>query len=89
MYVHPRVMKPSWAMWRNRSVGSRTAPTVSTMSWPCAQASISRAVRNDFDPIDGPYHATRLSLPSVAAALASAARPARHAPRRASGDMAR
>ena len=76
-------------MWRNRSVGSRVAPTASTTSWPWAQASISRAVRNDFDPIEGPYHAIRVSFSSVAAAAASSSRPDRQAARSSSGDIAR
>ena len=31
-YDQPLVMKPSWAMWRRRSVAGRAAPTASTMS---------------------------------------------------------
>ena len=73
-----RVITPSWAMWRRRSVGSRTAPTVSQMSWPCAQTSIRRAVRNDLAPIEGPYHSTRLSSPRVRPAASSARRRWRH-----------
>ena len=41
------------------------------MSWPWAHTSMSRAVRKDLAPIDGPYQMTRESSASVAAASAS------------------
>ncbi len=76
-------------MWRSRSVGSRSTPTVSQMSWPCAQASINRAVRNDFAPIDGPYHSIRASSAQVAAAAARLARCRRQCSSRSGADIAR
>ena len=42
---------------------------------------MSRAVKKDFPPIEGPYHGTRASLASPTAAEANRSRPSRHAAR--------
>ena len=58
-------------MWRSRSVAGLRAPTASTTSWPWAQHSMSRAVRNDLAPIDGPYQSIRRPSSRAAAARVS------------------
>src|SRR5215207_4551598 len=79
-------MMPSWATWRSRSVPGRAAPSASTTSWPCAQHSMSRAVRNDLALIGGPYQATRVLSSRPAAASASPRRLPRHASSRSGGE---
>src|ERR671911_1334984 len=79
-------MTPSWAMWRSRSVPGRAAPKASTTSWPCAQHSMSRAVRNDLALSGGPSQATRVLSSRRAAASASPRGLPRHASSRSGGE---
>ena len=54
-----RARRPRWATCRSRAVGRRVTPSVSAMSWPCAQVSISRAVTEDAALMGGPYQGSR------------------------------
>ena len=58
-YEKRRVRTPSRATWKRRSVGIRSIPRASTMSWPCAHVSMSRALANDIALMSGPAHGSR------------------------------
>ncbi len=65
------------ATCRSRAVGSRSTPSASATSWPCAQVSISRPVAIEATLIGGPYQGRRTPSGCSASTRPTRSRPAR------------